>query len=94
MNLIYNWERQRIHSEIRFIAPIIEFLDYAPYDPRAPLGKRLRFVWQALGITQRKLAQFLGVDWSSVRNGESGKRRPIRVYRERILTFCTRVLRT
>jgi len=84
---INNWERQRNQLEIRFIARIIEFLGYAPYYPGAPLGRRLRFVRQSLGITQRNLANLLGVGWSSVRNWDLGRRLPIPNYREKILVF-------
>ncbi|PYV15736.1 MAG: XRE family transcriptional regulator [Acidobacteria bacterium] len=56
-------------------------------DPAAPLGRRLWECRQALGITQRESARLLGVDSSSVRDWESGKRQPIRIYRARILSF-------
>ena len=84
---ICNWERQRTTPALPFIPRIIQFLGYAPYYPGAPLGNRLRAVRQAFGITQRGVAKLLGVDWTSVRDWETGKRQPIRICRARILSF-------
>ena len=84
---VTNWEGQRTAPALPCMPRIVEFLGYALYDPAAPLGRRLRACRESLGLTQREVAGLLGVDSSSVRDWETGRRKPIRNYRARIVAF-------
>jgi transcriptional regulator with XRE-family HTH domain len=86
---IYHWENNRTTPVIRFIPRIIEFLGYTPYAPTESLPEILRLCRQSLGLSQRKLASVLGVDESSLRSWESGRRKPSATSRRLIGTFLS-----
>jgi transcriptional regulator with XRE-family HTH domain len=69
------WERGRMPDTDRMPA-IIDFLGYAPWDPRAPLCIRLRSARRALGLTQVRLAFLAGMDPTQVADWESGRHAP------------------
>jgi len=73
---VYKWEAGRANPAVRSIPRIIHFLGYAPYDPGASLGEKLRARRQALGLSQKQFARELGVNESTVVRWEKGKRRP------------------
>jgi len=73
---INNWERQRTHPEIRFIAPIIEFLGYDPLPRPESFPEKLRTYRIRLGLSQRKLAIKLGIDPSTIARWEMGRHKP------------------
>ncbi len=75
---IYNWERQRNTPEIRFIAPIIEFLGYNPLPTPTTLSEQLIFHRTRRGLSQEKFARILGVDPTTLASWETGRRRPSR----------------
>ncbi|MBN1568435.1 MAG: transcriptional regulator, partial [Acidobacteria bacterium] len=73
---ITNWEKQRTLPEIRFIAPIIEFLGYDPLPQPKSFPERLKNYRLKQGLSQRKLAAKLGIDPSTIGNWECWKHRP------------------
>jgi transcriptional regulator with XRE-family HTH domain len=79
---IYNWERQRTTPEIRFIAPIIEFLGYDPLPEPKSFPERLKTYRIKMGLSQRKLATELGIDPSTIEGWEVSRHKPAKLYRK------------
>jgi transcriptional regulator with XRE-family HTH domain len=73
---ITNWERNASTPIIRYIPAIINFLGYDPVPPPTSLPARLVAVRRKLGLTQREMAERLGVDPCSLRDWESGHHLP------------------
>jgi transcriptional regulator with XRE-family HTH domain len=78
---INNWERQRNTPEIRFIAPIIKFLEYDPFPQPESFSERLKTYRLRQGLSQRKLAKELGVDPGTTGGWERGKHKPAKTVR-------------
>jgi transcriptional regulator with XRE-family HTH domain len=79
---ICNWERQRTLPEIRFIAPIIEFLGYDPFPEPDSFPEKLKTYRMRMGLSQKKLAEKLGIDPSTIMNWERGKHKPVNTYQK------------
>jgi transcriptional regulator with XRE-family HTH domain len=79
---IYNWERQRTQPEIRFIAPIIEFLGYDPFPEPESFPERLKTCRMRMGLSQKKLAEKFGIDPGTIMNWEREKHKPAKAYCE------------
>ena len=76
---IYYWETNRYNPSLRVIPRIIDFLGYMPYDTSSmSLGERIVTLRRCLGLSREELAERLGVDESTVREWEHGKRRPLK----------------
>jgi DNA-binding transcriptional regulator YiaG len=73
---ITNWERNASTPVTRYIPAIIRFLGYDPAPPPTSLPDRLVAVRRKLGLTQREMAERVGVDPCSLRDWESGHHRP------------------
>jgi transcriptional regulator with XRE-family HTH domain len=73
---VHNWERNHKVPVVRLLPRMIQFLGYSPYAPALSLPEQLKMCRRSLGLSQRKLAKALGVDESSLRNWESGRRKP------------------
>jgi len=71
-----NWELGRTQPEVRFIPRILRFLDQDPRDKGKSLAERLKAAREALGLTQRQLAQRLKVDPSTIWKWEKGRTKP------------------
>jgi transcriptional regulator with XRE-family HTH domain len=65
---ITNWERNASTPVIRYMPAIVRFLGYDPTPPPSSLPERLVSARRELGLTQRKMAERLGVDPSTVRD--------------------------
>ena len=65
---INNLETQRTTPSLRFMPPIIRFLDYDPFpaEPTQPLSAQLKGCRKRLGLSQERLARLLEVDESTV----------------------------
>jgi transcriptional regulator with XRE-family HTH domain len=71
---IYRWESNESKPQIQFIPAIIKFLSHNPIPlPDSP-GQRLVFYRQTHGITQRALANRIGVDPKAIGLSERGRR--------------------
>jgi DNA-binding transcriptional regulator YiaG len=87
------WEKGKVTPSIRFLPVIFRFLGYYPFPKPVSLSERILAARRQLGITQKELSRILKVDPSSVRNWESGKRKPTkrlkkRLYDIRVFHLC------
>lgn len=74
---IVNWERNHTSPEIRFIPRIIAFLGYNPGDRQSgTLGQRLVTYRRRMGLSQKKLALYFGIDPTTLARWERGKGQP------------------
>ena len=84
---ITNWELNRCEPGIRCYPAIIEFLGYVPFSLGETFPDRLKAYRMVKGLTQRQLAQELGVDPATVRTWEAGKSKPRPETREYLEPF-------
>jgi len=73
---ITNWERNTSVPAIRYIPAIIQFLGYDPQPPTGSFSERLATARRALGLSQRKMAEKLGVDPATLQGWEAGRHQP------------------
>lgn len=66
---VWNWEANRTVPALRFLPRIVEFLGYVPFPLNGSLPERLKVYRQALGLSQRRLAETLGVDPGTLAGG-------------------------
>jgi DNA-binding transcriptional regulator YiaG len=60
---VANWEKHHIEPMLWVIPKVIEFLGYVPeLQPTQLLGQKIRVYRQFSGMSQKKLAEHLGVD--------------------------------
>ncbi|MGB8477989.1 MAG: helix-turn-helix transcriptional regulator [Acidobacteriaceae bacterium] len=74
---ITGWERNATSPEIHCIPAIINFLGYNPLPLAGALPEQLATVRMMLGLSQRKLAEMLGMDESTVQGWEARQHKPI-----------------
>ena len=70
---IHNWESNKSSPAIRYIPAILRFLGYNPFPPAQTLPERLATVRKMLGMSQRNLAETLGVDPGTLQGWEAGQ---------------------
>ena len=74
---IYLWEKNRVKPSLAQIPKIIAFLGRDPFEPKAEsLADKLKAHRRIHGLSQKKLAERLGVDETTVAGWERGKHRP------------------
>ncbi|MBI5431909.1 MAG: helix-turn-helix transcriptional regulator [Planctomycetes bacterium] len=73
---ILNWERGKTEPGARMLARIIKVLGYHPRLVGSDLPSRIRAAREIRGLTQEQLAEDLGLDPSTVRKWERGRKRP------------------
>jgi transcriptional regulator with XRE-family HTH domain len=73
---ITNWEGNTTLPAIRHIPAILGFLGYDPFPAAQSFPERLAAARKRLGLSQRKLAEQLGVDPTTLRDWEAGRHRP------------------
>ena len=73
---VTNWERNATVPAIRHIPAIIRFLGYDPLPSANSLPERLVAARRGLGLSQRKMAEKLGVDPATIKNWEAGRHQP------------------
>jgi transcriptional regulator with XRE-family HTH domain len=81
---IANWEGNASSSAIRHIPAIIQFLGYDPLPPALAFSERLASARRRLGLSQRKMAQKLGVDPATLMGWEAGRHHPTKRSLDRI----------
>jgi transcriptional regulator with XRE-family HTH domain len=69
---IYNWERNANSPQVHDIPAIILFLGYNPLPAAKSLGKKLLWARRKLGLTQRTMAERLGIDPTTLARLERG----------------------
>jgi transcriptional regulator with XRE-family HTH domain len=73
---ITNWERNESTPVIRYMPAIIRFLGYDPLPQASSLPERLLAARRELGLTQREMAERLGVDPCTLRDWEAERHQP------------------
>jgi DNA-binding transcriptional regulator YiaG len=73
---IHNWEGNKSLPAIRYIPAILRFLEYNPLPPAQTLPERLAAVRKMFGLSQRQLAESLGVDPGTLQSWEAGQHEP------------------
>ncbi len=87
---IYNWENNQTKPALRYIPNIIEFLSYAPYGLSAKTtGEKIVIYRRLLGLSQKRLAHYLGIDPSTLGRWEKNKRQPPERILKDLTTFFT-----
>ena len=88
---VWNWEKNRSSPALRFIPRIIAFLGYEPDETKPmSLSQRIVAFRRLRGLTQKDLAQWLGVAPSTVAGWERGEHQPSR----RLASIIGRVVKT
>ena len=83
---IYLWEKNKVRPSLAQIPKIIEFLGHDPFNKETEnLGERIRKYRRIHGLTQKKLAEQLGVDQSTLAGWERGEHRPTKKKLEKVL---------
>jgi transcriptional regulator with XRE-family HTH domain len=76
---IYLWERNRVHPSLAQIPKIIEFLARDPFEKQTEnLGEKIREYRRIHGLSQKRLAEQLGIDPTTLAGWEHAERRPTR----------------
>ena len=70
-----NWENNRGNPRFKYMPGIIAFLNYCPYFGSKTFFERLVAYRKSQGISQKVLAQKLGVDPSTLAYWERGERK-------------------
>jgi transcriptional regulator with XRE-family HTH domain len=73
---ITNWERNATVPAIRHIPAIIRSLGHDPLPPAISLPEHLAAARRRLGLSQRKMAEQLGVDPATLLGWEAGRHPP------------------
>jgi transcriptional regulator with XRE-family HTH domain len=73
---ITGWERNATIPEVRYVPAIIQFLGYDPLPETNSFSERLATARRALGLSQRKMAEKLGVDPATLLGWETGRHQP------------------
>jgi DNA-binding XRE family transcriptional regulator len=82
---VYNWENNRSKPKIYLLPKIIEFLGYVPFElPVETIGDKIIAYRKEHGLSQRKLAELLAVDKTTIRDWERNIHRPCKNLFERI----------
>jgi transcriptional regulator with XRE-family HTH domain len=78
---VWLWEADRIAPELKWWPAIIGFLGYDPRPAPRTVGERLVRYREARGWSQKRLAEALKIDPSTLSRWELGKKVPWGVYR-------------
>ena len=88
---IWNWENNYSSPKLHYIPGIIKFLGYVPFNTHAKtFGERIVNKRRLLGITQKEMANRLGVDPSTLARWERNESRPMKKYLEKLAAYFTR----
>ena len=70
---IYLWEKNRAMPSLAQIPTIIKFLGRDPFEKKTEnLAEKIREYRRVHGLTQKKLAEQLGIDQTTLAGGERG----------------------
>ena len=84
---IYNWETGAYQPETRYIPKIYAFLSYCPVKFPKTFGERLRLWRESFGLTQKQLAENVGVDQTTIREWEDDQHKPMKRSLEKVKDF-------
>lgn len=84
---IANWEHNRSGPRARYLPKIIDFLGYTPKDlfTTNTFGEKIRVYRQIHGLTQKQMANKIGIDEGTIRYLEKEKHKP----RKKLITKIT-----
>ena len=87
------WELNRNVPTAKYAKRIIGFLGYVPLDWRkAPIHKQLYYARLVSGMTQRDVAERLGLDFTTIQFFEKAKRKPAANTEQHLVTFIRLVM--
>jgi transcriptional regulator with XRE-family HTH domain len=85
---IYLWENNRAKPSLAQIPKIIEFLGRDPFEKETEnLGDRIREYRRVHGLSQKKLAEQLGVDQATLAGWERHEHSPMKKLSEKLSSF-------
>ena len=85
---IYLWERNKVRPSLAQIPKILEFLGQDPFEKEAEnIGDKIREYRRVHGLTQKKLAERLGVDETTVAGWERDEHVPVKRLRDKLFHF-------
>jgi transcriptional regulator with XRE-family HTH domain len=85
---LWNWEMGHTSIATRFLPKVVAFLGYDPRQETGQFGDRIRMLRERQGLTQKALAERLGLNDSTVTAWERGRvRRPFPAVRRRFEEF-------
>lgn len=85
---IYLWEKNRVKSSLAQIPKIIEFLGNDPFKKKAEtLAERIREYRRVHGLTQKNLAERLGVDPTTLEGWEREEHQPTKRLLDQLKSF-------
>lgn len=84
------WENIRVKPSLRFLPRIIEFLGNNPLETTpASLGEEIAAFRKHHGLSQRKLAYFVGIDPATIGAWEKGENRPMKRNLEKLVSILS-----
>ena len=87
---VYYWENNRVKPSLPLIPKIIEFLGYIPFDTESnSLGEQIVIYRRIHGLSQKKLARSLGVDFTTIGHWERGKHWPQKQFLDKLISLFT-----
>ena len=87
---IYYWENNRVEPSILYIPEIIKFLGYIPFKTKTDSLREQIILYRRLhGLTQKKLAQLLGVDFTTIGHWERGEHWPQKQLLDKLISLFT-----
>ena len=90
---IYYWENNRVKPSLPFIPEIIEFLGYIPFNTTSNSLREQIVTYRRLhGLTQKKLAQLLGVDFTTIGHWERSEHWPQKNLLDKLISLFTSLL--
>ena len=82
------WENSQAKPSLAQIPKIIEFLRRDPFEKETEnLGERIREYRRVHGLSQKKLAEQLGVDPTTLADWERGRHQPSKRLLEKLTVF-------
>jgi transcriptional regulator with XRE-family HTH domain len=83
---IYLWERNKVRPSLAQIPKIIEFLGRNPFETHSEnLADKIKGFRRVRGLSQKKLAELLGIDQTTLAGWERGEHQPIKNMLQRLL---------
>lgn len=83
---VTNWESNASQPAIQYLPAIIQFIGYDPLPMGTSMIERLIAARRICGMSQREMAERLGIDPSTLQGWESGKHQPSRKMLQMITT--------
>jgi DNA-binding XRE family transcriptional regulator len=87
---IYYWENNRVKPSLTYIPKIIEFLGYIPFNTKSNNLREQIITYRRLqGLTQKKLANLLKVEMTTIGHWERGEHWPSKQLLDKLISLFT-----